>query len=374
MSITLDSKGGVRPSLRPTCAGHSRYSPASQQFRRAKEAPKKHEKPKDNKPDQNKDRDRDRDDDSRREKDPEPAKPRCHSFDPSTRVLMANGGTRPIMDVNVGDEVVTTDPVTGEHSDQQVTLLHVNVDVELTDVTVSSRPADNDARPVGEGDGERGTRGPPSSVLYTTANHPFWDATTGEWVVAAELVPGESTLVGPDGQIQYVTGVRNFTGAKTMRDLTVANVHTYYVIAGDQPVLVHNNNNCGNQPADPMADEPYGPARENGVRPHKLNREEKDLLREEARDIWETTTGRRAIWDNLQVHHRIPLEWAHMMPGNPNRLANLVGMRSADHNQVTQAWNAWKRGLNGVAPSQADIMRTALDIDRRFGQLMVFPK
>jgi hypothetical protein len=25
--------------------------------------------------------------------------------------------------------------------------------------------------------------------------------------------------------------------------------------------------------------------------------------------------GRRAIWDGLQVHHRIPLEWQHLMPG-----------------------------------------------------------
>ena len=29
-----------------------------------------------------------------------------------------------------------------------------------------------------------------------------------------------------------------------MRDLTVATTHTYYVIAGNEPVLVHNNNGC----------------------------------------------------------------------------------------------------------------------------------
>ncbi|MFI2652610.1 hypothetical protein [Micromonospora fulviviridis] len=34
----------------------------------------------------------------------------------------------------------------------------------------------------------------------------------------------------------------NFTGRQTMRDLTVRNVHTYYVVAGNTPVLVHN---CG---------------------------------------------------------------------------------------------------------------------------------
>ncbi|MCM4085219.1 hypothetical protein, partial [Paractinoplanes hotanensis] len=32
----------------------------------------------------------------------------------------------------------------------------------------------------------------------------------------------------------------NFTGAKVMRDLTVDTTHTYYVLAGNTPVLVHN--------------------------------------------------------------------------------------------------------------------------------------
>ncbi|MEU8265485.1 hypothetical protein AB0C02_33440, partial [Micromonospora sp. NPDC048999] len=45
-----------------------------------------------------------------------------------------------------------------------------------------------------------------------------------------------------DGQIRYVTAVRTFTGSKVMRDLTVDDIHTYYVMAGEQPVLVHN---CG---------------------------------------------------------------------------------------------------------------------------------
>jgi hypothetical protein len=54
---------------------------------------------------------------------------------------MADGTTRPIDAVNLGDEVVTTtNPQTGERSEQQVTLLHANRDTELTDVTVSSAP------------------------------------------------------------------------------------------------------------------------------------------------------------------------------------------------------------------------------------------
>jgi RHS repeat-associated protein len=39
-----------------------------------------------------------------------------------------------------------------------------------------------------------------------------------------------------------------------------------------------------------------------------LSEATKDALRADARDIWQAVTGRRAIWDNMQVHHRVPLE------------------------------------------------------------------
>ncbi|BEL03298.1 hypothetical protein Q0Z83_014890 [Actinoplanes sichuanensis] len=177
---------------------------------------------------------------------PQPPPSETHSFDPSTLVLMADGSARPISEVTVGDEVQAKDPVTGEAGARQVTLLHSNRDLELTDVTVSDRPLVGAGKSANEGKGDRSTRGPTeSALLETTAHHPFWDATTGAWVDAADLVAGESTLVGPDGQIQYVTAVRNYTSAKVMRDLTVDDIHTYYVIAGATPVLVHNNNNNG---------------------------------------------------------------------------------------------------------------------------------
>ncbi|MEE6262424.1 LamG-like jellyroll fold domain-containing protein [Plantactinospora sonchi] len=163
---------------------------------------------------------------------------RPHSFDPGTRVLMADGSTRPIEAVRPGDEVAATDPVTGDTQAKQVTHLHVNQDQELTDVTVQ--------------DGEGNT-----AVLETTAHHPFWDATDERWVDAAKLQPGDRLFVHDDKRLEgdgtgagsggggpgaevTVTRVVNFDGDKTMRDLTVADIHTYYVIAGDEPVLVHN--------------------------------------------------------------------------------------------------------------------------------------
>jgi hypothetical protein len=49
--------------------------------------------------------------------------------------------------------------------------------------------------------------------------------------------------------------VHNFSGAAQMRDLTVADLHTYYVLAGESRVLVHN---CEGRPND-TADIPIHP-------------------------------------------------------------------------------------------------------------------
>ncbi|WP_433349662.1 hypothetical protein [Micromonospora sp. CA-111912] len=99
------------------------------------------------------------------------------------------------------------------------------------------------------------------SVLKTTQSRPFWDATEQHWVNAGQLKAGHRLLVHDDKRLEgdgtgtgmggdglgrqvTVTAVHNFTGNQRMHDLTVADIHTYYVIAGDTPVLVHNNNGC----------------------------------------------------------------------------------------------------------------------------------
>ena len=106
---------------------------------------------------------------------------------------------------------------------------------------------------------------------------------------------------------------------------------------------------------------------------YPLNRQAKDDLRSAARGIWQSRTSRRAVWDDLDVHHRIPLEWAHLFPhSDPNRIANLIGMTSTNHTLVTNAWNAWTRGLNGRIPSQAEVLEQAIRIDEQFGHLMRF--
>jgi RHS repeat-associated protein len=169
-----------------------------------------------------------------------------HSFAAGTPVLMADGTSKAIEDVGIGEEVLATDPDTGETDGKPVIALHLNLDTELTDVTVTvptDQASDDGAAVVGEGDGGRSTRGPTTSVtLHTTVHHPFWDDATQEWVNAGDLTPGESHLRTPADATVTVTQTTNYTGTQRMHDLTVADIHTYYVVAGSTPVLVHN---CG---------------------------------------------------------------------------------------------------------------------------------
>ncbi|MBB5112143.1 RHS repeat-associated protein [Micromonospora echinospora] len=166
--------------------------------------------------------------------------PTPHSFDPSTRVLMADGSSKAIKDVALGDKVAATDPEVGRTAAKPVTALHQNRDRDLTDVTVK------------DGTGK-------TTVLKTTQHHPFWDATDSAWVDAAKLAVGHRLLVHDDKRLEgdgtgagmggggpgrevTVVAVDNFAGDEEMRDLTVADIHTYYVFADETPVLVHNCN------------------------------------------------------------------------------------------------------------------------------------
>ncbi len=175
-----------------------------------------------------------------------------NSFDPATPVLMADRTSKPIKDIKVGDKVTATDPTTDKTTAQPVTQLHLNVDTDLTDVAVAAAPAAAVAGVLATGAG--GTHGP-TSILHTTTHHPFWDTTARHWVNAGDLTSGHQLGVF-GGQAVYVVGVHNHTGAKDMHNLTIATVHTYYVMAGNVPALVHNCGTGGTTPTTPGAHDP----------------------------------------------------------------------------------------------------------------------
>ncbi|MER6121787.1 ricin-type beta-trefoil lectin domain protein [Streptomyces sp. NPDC001795] len=145
------------------------------------------------------------------------------SFSPSTRVLLAHGETKAIAAVKPGDKVEAGDPTTGKHRGAR-TVQHVwiNRDHDLLDVTIRTK------------DGHTAT-------LHTTANHPFWDDTTHSWVPAGKLHQGDALNTAASSHV-YVSATHATAGAANRWNLTVQQLHTYYVLAGATPVLVHNCN------------------------------------------------------------------------------------------------------------------------------------
>jgi Pretoxin HINT domain len=145
-----------------------------------------------------------------------------NSFTAGTVVVMADGSTKAISQVRVGDKVEATDPATGKTVAATVSHLFLNDDHNLADVYV--RQAD-------------GT----SAALHATQGHRFWDQTLGAWVLTTQLRAGDM-LRSDDGSSVVVEAVHSWSGSEWMYDLTVDGTHTFYTLAGSTAVLVHN---CG---------------------------------------------------------------------------------------------------------------------------------
>ncbi|AUG80256.1 hypothetical protein CFP65_5559 [Kitasatospora sp. MMS16-BH015] len=150
-----------------------------------------------------------------------------NSFVAGTLVVLADGSTVPIDQVHVGNVVMATDPETGTTLAEPVTAtISHNDDVDFTELTVSVDDPNGHSY---------------SSSITSTANHPYWDATTGEWTEAQALRVGDE-LRRLDGTPVTITAERSYTTApRTAYNLTVETLHTYYVLAGNAPVLVHNS-------------------------------------------------------------------------------------------------------------------------------------
>ncbi|MEU7116660.1 polymorphic toxin-type HINT domain-containing protein [Streptomyces sp. NPDC046182] len=145
-----------------------------------------------------------------------------HSFTAGTQVLLADGSSKPIEDLETGDEVLATDPETGESAVKTVTAtIFTKNDKTYIDLVLKT---ENDA-----------------STLTTTDHHPFWSESEQAWIDAGDLTPG-MTLRADDGNTVKVQASRTYQAWQDTYNLTVAGIHTYYVLAGATPVLVHNCN------------------------------------------------------------------------------------------------------------------------------------
>ncbi len=126
---------------------------------------------------------------------------------------MADGTRKAIEDVKVGDEVIATDPETGEQVTKTVTRVWIHEDT-VVDLVV---------------EGE---------VITTTEDHPFWSVTDQRFERADQLAAGEQVL-GADGRTLIVSGLKLDTARYAAAyNLSIEGIHTYHV--GDDQVLVHN--------------------------------------------------------------------------------------------------------------------------------------
>jgi hypothetical protein len=219
----------------------------------------------------------------------------CHSFTAGTRVLMADGTTKAIELVRVGDKIANSVPGaagTEAHKVTAVIVTHtdhdfVDVAIRKTGESTGKRSAKSGAKAAvksvakkaarkaafglaasaavlgalagghGHGDAHQPATAPVAAVstvssaqatqagaqdahLTTTFHHPFYDETESAFVEAKDLKPGD-VLQTPSGTAE-VTGVRLYHANTTTYDLTIGSLHTYYVEAGTNAVLVHNCN------------------------------------------------------------------------------------------------------------------------------------
>nr|WP_307813130.1 polymorphic toxin-type HINT domain-containing protein [Streptomyces sp. N35] len=146
---------------------------------------------------------------------------RCaNCFVAGTMVLLASGAAKAIDDVDLGDVVLATDPKTGKRGPRKVTSIIVtDEDRFFNELSIATDDGVEE--------------------LTATFEHPFWSPSEGKWVNAGKLRPG-MTLLTDDGDSVIVTANRAFTKRERTYNLTVDDLHTFYVLAGETPVLVHN--------------------------------------------------------------------------------------------------------------------------------------
>ncbi len=145
----------------------------------------------------------------------------CKSFAADTRVLMADGSTKPINKVRVGDKVMAKNPETGESGAREVTHIWIHDD-ELIDLRIGG------------------------DVVTTTEDHYFWNASDQEWQTADQIDSGEYVLAADGTPVPVgglLPGTRHTAAAY---NLTVSDLHSYFVLAGPVAVLVHNDDNLPN--------------------------------------------------------------------------------------------------------------------------------
>lgn len=158
---------------------------------------------------------------------------------------MAVGSLEAIQQVDPGDEVLAADPDTGAWQPRTVLAQWSAIDHgEMATIVLDD-----------------------GSQVTATDHHRFWVDSSGAWVEAENLQPGD-LLLTPDG-VTTVTTVDLADPTSTLVwELTVETDHAFTVNTGTTNVLVHNGDpRCG--PEDVLSDQALD--RPEPLRPEEIN-------------------------------------------------------------------------------------------------------
>ncbi|GAA1738342.1 RHS repeat-associated core domain-containing protein [Nonomuraea bangladeshensis] len=208
-----------------------------------------------------------------------------NSFAPGTKVVLADGTSKPIEEIRVGDRVRTGDPRSGATIASSVLAVITGTGAKnLVEVTVQT--------------------GGSTAVIVATADHPFWSEDLRGWTAATHLRAG-SWLRTDDGGTAHVLALAKRTvNDQRVYNLTVANTHTYFVTAGDEAVLVHNADRRPVKmefpewdPGDGDDDDGYRTPRNNQAQNKAFNDAIKDAEQQIGRSL--TKAERRRVHDAI---------------------------------------------------------------------------
>ncbi|WP_084316499.1 polymorphic toxin-type HINT domain-containing protein [Actinospica robiniae] len=143
------------------------------------------------------------------------------SFTSGTQVLLADGKAEPIASLKIGDKVKSHDTATGKSESQTVDAVLVHHDSNLYDLAVTTAYG--------------------TATIHTTLNHPIWDITKHAWIDAGDLHIDDQLLAADGTAVTAQGGGAPKQDEGWMWDLTISNDHDFYIVAGNDALLVHND-------------------------------------------------------------------------------------------------------------------------------------
>jgi hypothetical protein len=197
-------------------------------------------------------------------------------FVSGTLVAMADGSLKAIEDIVPGDQVKTRDQNSNDLDQTSVSV------VTRTFKRLSDESIVFELR-TGE-------------IIETTAEHPFF--VQGKGFVRAVEVAKDDAFIQADGRSAQLRSVDRRTERETVYNIEVAGTHTYFVVAGDQSIWVHNQ--CGR------------------VSPKKLRKEYEDATGSQ----W----PKSADGKNHDVSHKTALA-----DGGTNEVNNIEPLERSEH-------------------------------------------